>query len=175
MQARLIQVNFRSWLLRKNYIHLREAARTLQHHWREKRYGHQTGHGHGQAQTQDQGLGRKGGAGSAEAMGGDGSGRGQVGATAAAQATASPTTAHSHFQQFQQHGQHSQAQDPGRLERESLAAATLQAATRRMIQRRQLLSQVHKQAALVIQRRFMAKILGRNSAVVGVGDSMDDS
>ena len=124
-------------------------------------------------------------------MGGDGSGRGQVGATAAAQAAASSTTAHSHFQQFQQHGQHSQAQDPGRLERESLAAATLQAATRRMIQRRQLLSQVHKQAALVIQRRFMAKILGRNnssepssfaamsaksgSAGVGVGDSMDDS
>ena len=36
-QVKLIQNNVRGWLLRKNYINLREAAKTLQVAWREKK------------------------------------------------------------------------------------------------------------------------------------------
>ena len=36
-EVQRIQVNVRSWLLRKNYLSLREAARTLQGAWRERR------------------------------------------------------------------------------------------------------------------------------------------
>ena len=36
-EVRIIQNNVRTWLLRKNYINLRDAAKTLQMAWREKR------------------------------------------------------------------------------------------------------------------------------------------
>lgn len=36
-EVRIIQNNVRAWLLRKNYINLRDAAKTLQMAWREKR------------------------------------------------------------------------------------------------------------------------------------------
>jgi len=36
-EVRVIQNNVRTWLLRKNYTNLREAARVLQAHWRQRR------------------------------------------------------------------------------------------------------------------------------------------
>jgi len=36
-EVKKIQNNVRGWLLRKNYVNLREAAKTLQGAWRVKR------------------------------------------------------------------------------------------------------------------------------------------
>ena len=58
----MIQNNVRAWLLRKNYINLRDAAMTLQTRWRERKYRHgirpyeHHGHGHGMRNTT--GMGR---------------------------------------------------------------------------------------------------------------------
>ena len=40
IQVKLIQNNVRCWLLRKNYINLREATKMLQLAWREKKKQH---------------------------------------------------------------------------------------------------------------------------------------
>ena len=36
-EVKLIQNNVRGWLLRKNYVNLREAIKTLQIAWRERK------------------------------------------------------------------------------------------------------------------------------------------
>jgi hypothetical protein len=43
-EVRIIQSNVRAWLLRKNYINLRESAKVLQSFWRDKKRGHVQNH-----------------------------------------------------------------------------------------------------------------------------------
>jgi hypothetical protein len=65
-------------------------------------------------------------------------------------------------------------------QREAVAAATLQTAARRLLARRQILTQVHRQAALVIQRRFKERFAalrargGNDAADSPDSDSMMD-
>jgi len=59
----------------------------------------------------------------------------------------------------------------------AVAAATLQTAARRLLARRQILTQVHRQAALVIQRRFkerFAALRARGGNDAPDSDSMMD-
>lgn len=44
-EVRIIQANVRAWLLRKNYINLRESAKVLQGFWRDKKKGMNTNNG----------------------------------------------------------------------------------------------------------------------------------
>jgi len=157
MQARLIQVNFRSWLLRKHYTSLRDAAKVVQQAWRDRKYG---------SASAAAGAGSATGAGAGAERGGNG--RVATHSSSAASAKATPLRAEAGIQEPGLKGAQEQ--------REAVAAATLQTAARRLLARRQILTQVHRQAALVIQRRFKERfaalrVRGGNDAMSS--DSMD--
>ena len=171
-EAKMIQSNFRTWLLRKNYINLREAARTLQQAWRDRKGGI------GQTRSSDAGLLPRSShnviapdvdAGVSMDLGPDGREQGHFDGLrlapspqAAAPADPHPALLMTAGPAHVHHDASSVALPPpppstgyfGSLasNRLKVAAETLQAATRRMIARRS-----QSMAALVIQRRWLLR------------------
>jgi hypothetical protein len=160
LQARLIQVNFRSWLLRKHYTSLRDAAKVVQQAWRDRKYGPAPAPAPAPASSAP---------GEGAGAGADRGGGVATHSSAAASAKATPLRPEALLQEAGLRGVQEQ--------REAVAAATLQTAARRLLARRQILTQVHRQAALVIQRRFkerFAALRARGGNDAPDSDSMMD-
>jgi len=154
-EVRKIQNNVRGWLLRKNYINLREAARSLQLAWRERRRsGHSQNLSHSSSTSSTGGNAasdRSGGAGSASTTGSQGAQDGSPMTSTLLIHPSEASAATNDINRTAFDSEHSSKEERDK------AAATLQAATRRMIARRKSFSHLRKQtmASLTIQRNLV--------------------
>jgi len=152
-EVRKIQNNVRGWLLRKNYINLREAARSLQVAWRVRKKS-----GHSFLSSTSSNSNQLG----------DRSASTGIALTSAQNvlldgpAGDSPVTSTLLIHPSEASSSHDVAQsafetEHGSKEERDKAAATLQAATRRMFSRRKSFSHLRKQtmASLTIQRNLV--------------------
>lgn len=163
-EARKIQNNVRGWLLRKNYVNLREAARSLQLAWREKKskLNHPSHLHHGPSSAQQQQSPRMNGNHNSDRNypnNGHGANAGPY------VSNNRPTVGATHFSEStgaRKSGvggsgpSDADLEEEDRMNLEERAAATLQAATRRMIARKSF-ANLHKQtmASLTIQRNLV--------------------
>jgi len=148
-EARRIQNNVRGWLLRKNYVNLREAARTLQQAWRDRR-----------KDTSSRSKKRS--------LTGATSPSSSSSTFSSSSSSSSSSSAASHssssfvstFEDIQGVEAMDTSSEDVVNQQQIAAASTLQAATRGMLARRSFF-QIRRQtmATLVIQRTVMAKLL----------------
>lgn len=149
---RKIQNNVRGWILRKNYVNLREAAKVLQTAWREKKKGT------GSSSTNDISPSLSSHAASSlhhpsEVIGFDDDHSSSGPATSRSSHSDPRLSEASHDQSFMVSYHGVEMNEAEAMDR---AAATLQAATRRMIARKSF-SSIRKQtmASLVIQKNLL--------------------
>lgn len=157
-EVRKIQNNVRGWLLRKNYVNLREAARSLQFAWRERRSrgGQQHQLPYQQRAAQDRTLPDvTGSVTSSMSMVADSA---HPGATSASSTSSKQECLSPDFLAIHDKMRPSPFEQSSRvgIEEQEKAAATLQAATRRMIARRSFVNlRQQTMASLTIQRNLV--------------------
>jgi hypothetical protein len=147
LKVRKIQNNVRGWILRKNYINLKEAAKVLQTAWREKKKTHTT------MDNSESPLGASYGISMDPSTLRLDKNSSSGPATGRSSNSESHLPEMSHAQNWLVSSHSSEMNDTEVLDR---AAATLQAATRRMIARKSFTS-IRKQtmASLVIQKHLL--------------------